>query len=263
MPFTGSHPAAVLPFVGTTLPAAALVIGAMAPDLPYYLPVSTGGVETHSWVGVVTVDLALGLLCFAVWYLLAVPPLLAAASESVRARIPVSALHPLTTSGQQLSSAPAARVLLGVVAVAVGTVIGAATHVLWDSFTHENRWGVSLIPWLGEVHGGKPGWQWAQWASGVVGAALIVWWLVRWWRRTPPTPPDGLPKRLPPTVVAITVGAVVVVGAAAAWSAGFGRWQTGSAFDNVLFVAFTRGAGAAAVAALAVMVLWHVVGRRA
>ncbi|MDQ7908342.1 DUF4184 family protein [Phytohabitans sp. ZYX-F-186] len=38
MPFTGSHPAAVLPLVRWGLPPAALVIGSMVPDLPYYLP---------------------------------------------------------------------------------------------------------------------------------------------------------------------------------------------------------------------------------
>ena len=39
MPFTVSHVAAVLPVVGRSerLPAAALVIGSMAPDYPWFL----------------------------------------------------------------------------------------------------------------------------------------------------------------------------------------------------------------------------------
>ncbi|WP_205730092.1 DUF4184 family protein [Blastococcus sp. TF02-8] len=32
MPFTGSHPAAVLPFLRTPLPASGLVAGSLAPD---------------------------------------------------------------------------------------------------------------------------------------------------------------------------------------------------------------------------------------
>jgi len=36
VPFTGSHPAAVLPLLRTPLPSAALVIGSLVPDLPYY-----------------------------------------------------------------------------------------------------------------------------------------------------------------------------------------------------------------------------------
>ena len=38
MPFTGSHPAVVLPLLRTPLPASALVLGSTAPDLPHFLP---------------------------------------------------------------------------------------------------------------------------------------------------------------------------------------------------------------------------------
>ena len=37
MPFTGSHPAAVLPLLRTSLPGSALVAGSLAPDVPFYL----------------------------------------------------------------------------------------------------------------------------------------------------------------------------------------------------------------------------------
>lgn len=47
MPFTGSHPAAVLPFLRTPLPASALVVGSIAPDVPFSLPV-TPPWETHT-----------------------------------------------------------------------------------------------------------------------------------------------------------------------------------------------------------------------
>ena len=59
MPFTPSHAAAVLPFLRTPLPASALVIGSVAPDLPYYLPVDLPW-DTHTASAVVTVDLLLG-----------------------------------------------------------------------------------------------------------------------------------------------------------------------------------------------------------
>lgn len=38
MPFTGSHPAAVLPLLRWGLIPSALVIGSMSPDLGYFLP---------------------------------------------------------------------------------------------------------------------------------------------------------------------------------------------------------------------------------
>ena len=67
MPFTPSHAAAVLPLLGTRLPASALVAGSVAPDLPYYLPVELG-VRTHTAAAVVGADLLLGLLLWAVWH---------------------------------------------------------------------------------------------------------------------------------------------------------------------------------------------------
>jgi hypothetical protein len=47
VPFTGSHPAAVLPFLRTPLPASAPVAGTMAPDIPYHLPLGLGR-RTHT-----------------------------------------------------------------------------------------------------------------------------------------------------------------------------------------------------------------------
>ncbi|MFI7588439.1 DUF4184 family protein [Spongisporangium articulatum] len=76
MPFTGSHPAAVVPllvsgrFRGWLAPTA-LVIGSMSPDLPYYLPPPAHEVPvawTHSGAGVVGLDLVTGLLCVALWH---------------------------------------------------------------------------------------------------------------------------------------------------------------------------------------------------
>ena len=51
MPFTVSHVAAVLPVVGRSgrLPAAALVIGSMAPDYPWFL---TRGRTAATWLTV-------------------------------------------------------------------------------------------------------------------------------------------------------------------------------------------------------------------
>src|SRR5437588_497357 len=54
MPFTLAHPAAILPLRGLRyLRTAPLIIGAMIPDLPYYVPARFGhfGPETHSVTG--------------------------------------------------------------------------------------------------------------------------------------------------------------------------------------------------------------------
>ena len=64
MPFTGSHPAAVLPLLRTPLPASALVAGSIAPDVPFYLPVELPW-ATHTALAVVTVDLLVAALAWA------------------------------------------------------------------------------------------------------------------------------------------------------------------------------------------------------
>ena len=64
MPFTLSHPAAVLPLRtrAPALPFTALVIGSMTPDAEYYLPFEPFPRRlTHAFVGVPTVDLVLGI----------------------------------------------------------------------------------------------------------------------------------------------------------------------------------------------------------
>ena len=71
--------------------------------------------------------------------------------------------------------------------------IGAATHVLWDSFTHSNGWGARHIPQLhnqfilfNRSHGM---YKLLQHGSSVVFLPLLAWWLYRW-SRAPYEPPQ-------------------------------------------------------------------------
>ena len=72
--------------------------------------------------------------------------------------------------------------------LALGVVVGTVTHLVWDSFTHAGRWGVEVVPWLHTEHLGLPGYKWAQFASGLLGLAVIVIWCLR---RLADTAPDG------------------------------------------------------------------------
>src|SRR3712207_369015 len=86
MPFTPSHAAAALPFLRTPLPASALVIRSMAPDLPLYLPFEFPW-ATHTARSVVSTDLLLGLVVWAVWHTLLAAPALACSPAGLRARL--------------------------------------------------------------------------------------------------------------------------------------------------------------------------------
>ncbi len=210
MPFTGSHPAAVLPLLGIGLPPSALVIGSMVPDLPYFVPLPVGSGFTHTLVGAVTVDVVLALAVYAVWHALLVPPLLAWSPQSLRGRLP---RRPAVGSVVGFPVDPRAGVpgWLGgsrrLALVAAGCAVGAFTHVAWDAFTHDGRWGTQRVAWLTAQHGLLPGYRWAQYASGVVGLVLLATWLRGWWRRTQPR---------------AEASGVVAVGPRAAWSGGPG-----------------------------------------
>lgn len=241
MPFTGSHPAAVLPFVRTALPASALVIGSMAPDIPYYLPWRTDW-PTHTAAGVVGVDLVLGAAAWTAWHGLLAAPALAAAPSGIRARL-AGRVRPGLAS--RLRSARA-------VAPAVAAlVLGSATHVLWDAFTHADGWGTERVPALAAVWHGRPGYTWAQDASSLIGGAVLVAWLARWWRRTPPEPqPDaedgavGTPWAWAVVAGAGLLGAVTAV-------------RPQEDLHSTAVAAAFQGGTAATAAALALALGWH------
>jgi hypothetical protein len=245
MPFTVSHVAAVLPLVAgrrtTRLAPAALVIGSMVPDVPWFFTGGRGAALTHSPEGVVTVNLAVGLVLFALWRVVFAAPARELLPPAVGRRLP----QPAVPRGSDW-------VLAG-----LGVLVGAASHVLWDAFTHDDRWGVRQVGWLQESHLGLPGYKVAQYASGVVGLAVLVVWAGRQLAQTRPVPPVGGTtspgERVAAWSVVVLSGAVV---AAVAGGTALIRW--GSSLETALYAAVTRG-GAAAMAVLAVIaLLWHV-----
>jgi hypothetical protein len=256
VPFTASHPAAVLPLLRLTrgrvaLVPSALVIGSMVPDLPYFLPLPVGRSQTHQLSGVLTVDLVIGLAVVLVWHGLLGPAAVALAPAAVRARLPPGA----PTPPRALLGAPSAVVLL-----VASLLVGCLTHVIWDGFTHYGGWGAEHVHWLHARQGWIRGYRWAQYASGVGGLAVLAGWAARWWRTTPErpdagaaTPPVGRSTRRAaglvvglPALVAGTVAAVPPL------VAGGGPQLAAAAFRAV-----TRGGSAGLAAAALVAVLLY------
>src|SRR5437764_7629092 len=134
MPFTLAHPAAILPLRGLRyLGTAPLVIGAMIPDLPYYMPgrLNILRPETHSLTGSLTTCLALGYAALDAVYLLRRP---LTALLSPRARfLCLRALAPLR--GRPPEG--------GVAAVSV--VVGVGAPLLWGGSTPNDGWIVRRV----------------------------------------------------------------------------------------------------------------------
>jgi hypothetical protein len=240
VPFTPSHAAAVLPFLRTPLPASALVIGSVTPDLPYYLPVDFPW-RTHTAVAVVTTDLLLGFLAWTLWHGLLAEPALAAAPGAVRGRL----------TGVPLGLARRLGSVRRLGWTVAALALGAGTHVLWDEFTHPRRWGTEHIPALADTWGLLPGYRWLQYATGLAGGLIVLAWLADRWRRTPVRPDRR--RQAAPWAWGLLLG----IGAAAGTAGALLAPSLGAA----IFLGATWGGGAALAVAVVLAAGWHAARR--
>jgi hypothetical protein len=139
MPFTLSHPAAILPIhrrckKWISLPP--LVVGSLVPDAGYYFPMPDHYKENaHTFLGAFSFSLPVGIIVLLIFYWVA--PEIAFLLPSPHREV----LQPRINVPASLRQA-----LMAV----CGIVIGAETHVLWDSFTHQTGWVVERVPLLRE-----------------------------------------------------------------------------------------------------------------
>ena len=195
MPFTISHAAAVLPLQKTRLPLAALMIGSMSPDFAYFLPGEPLREDTHSIAGIFwfcwPVSVALWLLFVRVLE----QPTFALLPDRWRARFAPSERE---ISFKTLALASAA------------VMLGAATHILWDSFTHRGTAVVDALPALHavafHVHGWRIRWFMVlQHLSSIVGLLTLLIWV---WRLPPA---QNAPRVLPSTSHTTRVQALAIL----------------------------------------------------
>ncbi|MFF9452185.1 DUF4184 family protein [Streptomyces flaveolus] len=194
MPFTLSHAAAVLPAVrgdgsgrGRLVPAV-LIAGSFSPDMTYYAAsLVSGAMEfgdvTHSFAGVFSVDVLIAWALVGLWLLV---------------REPLVGLLPRARQGRAAAllrcGAPRARVRPSLVGWwYVSAALGALTHVVWDAFTHLDRWGMRVFPVLGREIAGSPLYWYLQYGGSAVAAVVIAVFLARALRRLPPAQPLGVP----------------------------------------------------------------------
>ena len=212
MPFTLSHPVAVLPFLAGArargpLVASALIAGSMAPDLPFFADSLLPGVHrqgrlTHRWWAVPTVDVALAGVLVAGWHGLLREPLVGLLPERW-----ARAADAMTARGGAGTGPGRAGWF------AVSAAVGAATHVGWDGFTHEGRYGVVLLPVLDTRVAGLPLYTVLQYGSSAVALGYLARYAAREARRAEPAPARTLPAGVRRAGVAV-IGAATVAGAA-------------------------------------------------
>lgn len=210
MPLSPGHPAVVLPLQRLGLPLSGLVVGAVAPDLPVFLPVGVSYATTHSGAGL-GADVLIGLAMLWLWVVLLRDAAVDLA-PALRSRAPARAR--LSARGW----------LLAPLAVAVG----AASHVLWDSVTHDWGFVVHEVALLREELGPLPVYRWLQHVSTVVGSAVVAaYCLIRLGRQPVLRRPASVRRPglwlAPVPLVSLAVGVVM-----RDWEAGVGAALAGS-----------------------------------
>ncbi|MGW7265874.1 DUF4184 family protein [Streptomyces sp. NPDC054842] len=247
MPFTLSHAAAVLPAVrgdgtgrGRLVPAV-LVAGSFAPDMTYYAAsVLSGAMEfgevTHSFTGVVTVDVLIAWALVGLWLFLREP--LVALLPRARQGRTAALLHCGTPRAR-----PRPSLLLRWY---VSAVLGALTHVVWDAFTHLDRWGMRVFPVLGREIAGSPLYWYLQYGGSAVAAVVILAFVVVALRRTVPGEPVGVPvlSRADRRLAVAVLAACALVGAVQRASRWWAYWGADAKpWELIPTVCFGAGAG--------------------
>jgi Domain of unknown function (DUF4184) len=129
MPFTFSHPAAVLPlgwlpkrWVSMT----GLIIGSIAPDFEYFLRLRGYSIYSHTWKGMFWFDLPLSIIIAFIYHQLVRDKLLENLPASLSRRLLV--FKNFNWPGY---------FKVNFLVVIYSILIGVASHIIWDRITHE------------------------------------------------------------------------------------------------------------------------------
>jgi len=131
MPFPLAHPAAVLPLrrcCPRFLSFSALIVGSLSPDVGYCFKADQ---FSHRLTGSIGFCLPVGVIMLVLLYGVLLPAV---------ERLP----HRYRRMVPPVSSRPLGPPFV----VLVSLLIGAWTHLLWDSFTHKSGWFVEHLPLL-------------------------------------------------------------------------------------------------------------------
>ena len=136
MPFTPAHAIAALPFRRTRVHLTAMVVGSLSPDFEYFVRLAPQGTFGHTWLGVLVADLPFSLLVLWLY------------QSYLKAGLYTVAPGLFPFREAERKAAPVARGLMQWVIVVVSILLGAATHLVWDSFTHKDSWLYEHIEFL-------------------------------------------------------------------------------------------------------------------
>ena len=170
MPFTLSHPAAVMFLRRTRLPLSALIIGSMTPDLNYFIMEQHE--IGHTIAGLFIFCLPAGIVMYLLFHYFLKYPLLELLPDEHSAFLNTYVKRPHLNSFKKFFQ------------FLIAILLGAATHLMWDSFTHHNGWVVTHVSWMNIVvvdteFKSLQLYRIFQHLSTIAGAAIILFFYIK------------------------------------------------------------------------------------
>ena len=169
MPFTFAHPLAVLPFLKRKyFSATGLLVGSIVPDFESFMRMRSFSEHSHTLGGLFYFDLPLGFLLALFFHEIMKVVLLDNSPAFIRERLVVL---------RHFDFMPYLKSNLLIFCYSI--VVGAASHILWDSFTHGGALMSSLIPYINDTvvpfRGAKyPMWYTLQHISSTIGLLGVI-----------------------------------------------------------------------------------------
>lgn len=175
MPLTFSHPAIVLPakylperWVSMT----GLIVGSVTPDFEYFLRMRVESVYSHTWLGMLWFDLPLSLILAFVYHYIV--------RDSFICNLPIFLKKRLSgyTDFNWMN-----YFKHNFFTVIICLLIGIASHLFWDGFTHPHGDFVNMLPFLkgSTVIDGfhVPYYRGLQYISTLVGGIIVLYAILR------------------------------------------------------------------------------------
>ncbi len=156
----------------------ALVVGTLAPDFEYFLRFAPSGGFGHTLLGALILTLPLALIFLWLFHRYVKAPLASLLPESVDRR-----LAPYLGRFRFFGLSRFAMIVISI-------LVGIATHLVWDSFTHRTMWlyhhwsflrQSSYLPFWGPIRNCTL----LQHGSTILGLGILIVWSVLWYRTAP------------------------------------------------------------------------------
>jgi Domain of unknown function (DUF4184) len=187
MPFTVAHAAAALPFRRLNLVWSALLVGSMAPDFPYVVGSVKYRSLGHDFPGVVLFTLPASFVVLWFFHF--------AIKKPIAGLLPVGMQERLSATGEFKFEG-----VRRTWAITLSIILGIATHLVWDSFTHADTWPWRHLVWLQSwFHLPLAGWMSCygilQYVSTGIGLFALAVWAFVWYRNTTPLTAAASPPK--------------------------------------------------------------------